>query len=165
LARDGNTTERWTDMSVESVRAYFIRNNLPYEIREMNESTETVEKAAAALGVEPALIAKTLAFKLNDRNILIVTKGDARIDNKKFKQYFQTKAKMMPMDEVLEETGHPVGGVCPFGLKQEMDIYLDESLKQFEKIYPAAGSVNSCIEITPDDLFSSTHAAWVDVCK
>jgi len=153
------------DMSVESVRAYFIRNNLPYEIREMNESTETVEKAAAALGVEPALIAKTLAFTLSDRSILIVTRGDARIDNKKFKQYFQTKARMMPMDEVLEITGHPVGGVCPFGLKQELDVYLDESLKQFEKIYPAAGSLNSCIEITPDDLFASTQASWVDVCK
>jgi len=152
-------------MSVESVRAYFVRNNLPYEIREMDESTETVEKAAAALDVEPALIAKTLAFKLNDRNILVVTKGDARIDNKKFKQYFQTKARMMPMDEVLEITGHPVGGVCPFGLKQEMEIYLDESLKQFKKIYPAAGSVNSCIEISPDDLFESTQATWVDVCK
>jgi len=157
--------ERGTDMSVESVRAHFIQNNLPYEIREMEESTETVEKAAAALGVEPALIAKTLAFKLNERNILIVTKGDARIDNKKFKQHFQTKARMMPFDEVLEITGHPVGGVCPFGLKQEMDIYLDERLKQFEKIYPAAGSVNSCIEITPDDLCVSTQATWVDVCK
>jgi Cys-tRNA(Pro) deacylase len=152
-------------MSVESVRAYFTRNNLPYEIREMDESTETVEKAAAALGVEPALIAKTLAFKLKDRNILVVAKGDARIDNKKFKQYFQTKAKMLSSDEVLETTGHPVGGVCPFALRQDMDIYLDEGLKQFDKVYPAAGSQNSCIEIKPDELCSIAGASWVDVCK
>ena len=152
-------------MSVESVKEYFARNNLPHEIREMEESTETVEKAVAALGVEPALIAKTLAFRLNDRNVLIVTKGDARIDNKKFKQVFQVKAKMLSVHDVLEITGHPVGGVCPFGLKQEMDIFLDENLKRFKKIYPAAGSVNSCIEITPDDLCAVTGARWVDVCK
>lgn len=152
-------------MSVESVKEYFIQNGLPYEVREMEESTETVEKAAAALGVKPELIAKTLAFALKERNILVVTKGDARIDNRKFKQVFQTKAKMLSFDDVLEITGHPVGGVCPFGLKQEMDIYLDESLRQFEKIYPAAGSTNSCIEITPDDLCSITGARWVDVCK
>lgn len=104
-------------MSVESVKEYFIQNGLPYEVREMEESTETVEKAAAALGVKPELIAKTLAFALKERNILVVTKGDARIDNRKFKQVFQTKAKMLSFDDVLEITGHPVGGVCPFGLK------------------------------------------------
>jgi len=152
-------------MGVEEVRAYFEGNGLPYEVREMDASTETVEMAARALGVEPALIAKTLAFKLKDRAILVVTKGDAKIDNKKFKQHFQGKAKMMSPDEVMEVTGHPVGGVCPFGLKQEIGIYLDEGLRRFEKVYPAAGSQNSCIEITPQELYKTTGAHWVDVCK
>jgi len=152
-------------MGVEEVRAYFEENRLPYKVREMDASTETVEMAARALGVEPALIAKTLAFKLKDRGILVVTKGDAKIDNQKFKQHFQAKARMMSPDEVMEATGHPVGGVCPFGLRQKMDIYLDESLKQFEKVYPAAGSQNSCIEITPEELCRITGARWVDVCK
>ncbi|MBN2124411.1 MAG: YbaK/EbsC family protein [Deltaproteobacteria bacterium] len=152
-------------MGVDNVRAYFSENNLPYEILEFDASTETVELAAQALGVDPALIAKTLAFKLKDRGILVVTKGDARIDNRKFKQEFQGKGKMMSPEEVLDATGHPVGGVCPFGLPQEMEIYLDESLRAFEKVYPAAGSKNSCIEITPDDLCRATGARWVDVCK
>ena len=152
-------------MGVEEVRVYFRDRGLPYEVREMDASTETVDLAARALGVEPALIAKTLAFRLKDRSILVLMKGDAKIDNQKFKQQFQTKAKMMSTAEVMEATGHPVGGVCPFGLKQEMDIYLDESLKQFDKVYPAAGSRNSCIEITPDELAQITGARWVDVCK
>ena len=152
-------------MGVEEVRTYFRERGLPYEVREMDASTETVELAARALGVEPALIAKTLAFKLKDRGILIVTKGDAKIDNQKFKQQFQTKAKMMSPGEVMEATGHPVGGVCPFGLKQETEVFLDTSLRQFERVYPAAGSQNSCIEITPDELGRITGAQWVDVCK
>jgi Cys-tRNA(Pro) deacylase len=152
-------------MSVESVRAFFAENGLDYEIRELDESTETVEKAAQALGVEPALIAKTLAFKLKDRDILIVTKGDAKTDNRKFKERFHGKAKMMSFEEVPEKTGHPVGGVCPFGLKEEMTIYLDVSLKEFDRVFPAAGSQNSCIEITPDELCRITGAEWVDVCK
>jgi Cys-tRNA(Pro) deacylase len=152
-------------MSVDSVRAYFEQKELAFEIREFDASTETVQRAAQALGVEPELIAKTLAYKLKDHGILVVTKGDARIDNKKFKQQFGVKAKMMSPEEVLEATGHPVGGVCPFGLRQAMDIYIDISLKAFEKVYPAAGSRNSCIEITPDEFFRVTHAQWVDVCK
>jgi Cys-tRNA(Pro) deacylase len=152
-------------MSVERVRAFFDENGLTYEIREFDISTENVERAAQALGVEPALIAKTLAFKTKDRGILIVMKGDARIDNRKFKEQFRVKAKMMPADEVLETTGHPVGGVCPFGLRKEMDVCVDESIRQFEKVYPAAGSLNSCIEITPDELSRVTGARWVDVCK
>ena len=152
-------------MSLESVRTFFTEQGLDYEIRELDESTETVEKAAQALGVEPALIAKTLAFKLKDQDILIVTKGDAKTDNRKFKDRFHVKAKMMPFDDVPEKTGHPVGGVCPFGLKNEMDVYLDISLKEFERVFPAAGSRNSCIEITPDELCQITGAEWVDVCK
>ncbi len=152
-------------MSVERVKAYFEENGLNYEIREMDQGTETVEAASRALGVEPARIAKTLALKIKSRYILVVTKGDARIDNRKFKLRFQVKARMMTSDEVLETTGHPVGGVCPFGLKKRMDIYLDESLKPFDRVYPAAGSGNSCIEISPEALCRVTGADWVDVCR
>ena len=152
-------------MTVESVRAYFRECGLEYEIHEFGESTETVELAAQALGVEPELIAKTLAFKARDRGVLVVTKGDARIDNRKFKDAFGVKAKMMSPEEVLEKTGHPVGGVCPFAIKDDMEIYLDASLRQFERIYPAAGSKNSCIEITPEELSRITGAQWADVCK
>lgn len=152
-------------MSLESVKQYFKDNNLSLEIIEMGQSTATVELAANALGVEPALIAKTMAFKLKDRNILILSEGDARIDNRKFKDYFHTKAKMLSADEVLEFTGHPVGGVCPFGLKTQMDTYLDESLKKFEYVYPAAGSRNSAVKITPEELSKVTSGTWVDVCK
>ena len=152
-------------MGVDEVRVYFEQRGLRRPIREMETTTATVATAAQALGVEPALIAKTLAFKLKDRPILVVTRGDAKIDNKKFKQQFGVKAKMMSPEEVLEATGHQVGGVCPFGLKQEMDIYLDTSLKDFEKVYPAAGSRNSSIEITPDEFCRITGAQWVDICR
>ena len=152
-------------MSLESVKQYFKDNNLSLEIIEMGQSTATVELAANALGVKPALIAKTMAFKLKDRNILILAEGDARIDNRKFKDYFHTKATMLSADEVLEFTGHPVGGVCPFGLKTQMDTYLDESLKKFEYVYPAAGSRNSAVKITPEELSKVTSGTWVDVCK
>ena len=152
-------------MSVENVKAYFLEKKLPYKVMEFEESTETVERAAQALGVAPALIAKSLAFKVNDRAVLVVTKGVARIDNQKFKKAFQAKARMMSPDEVLEITGHPVGGVCPFGLSHPMEIYLDESLRPFERVYPAAGSRNSCIEINPEELAEVLGAPWIDVCK
>jgi len=152
-------------MSVEQVRAFFAERGLPFEIRELCESTGTVELAARALGVEPALIAKTLAFTVNGRGIIVVTAGDARIDNRKFRKTFQAKARMMSPEEVLETTGHPVGGVCPFGLKNRLDIYLDVGLKRYERIYPAAGSVNSHIRITPGELCIITGGTWVDVCR
>lgn len=152
-------------MSFESVRAFFKDNGYDFKVREFDTSTENVELAARALGVEPALIAKTLAFKGNDKDILVVMKGDARVDNKKFKDQLNVKSKMMSCDEVEAITGHPVGGVCPFGLKQDMDIYIDISLKQYEKVYPAAGSKNTCIEITPEDILRITGASWIDVCK
>ena len=152
-------------MGVDEVRAYFEQRGLHHSIREMETTTATVVTAAQALGVEPALIAKTLAFRLKDRPILVVTRGDSKIDNKKFKQHFHVKASMMSPDEVMDTTGHPVGGVCPFGLKQKVDIYLDESLRCFEKVYPAAGSRNSCVEITPDELGRITGGQWIDVCK
>lgn len=152
-------------MALEDVKRFFKDNNLKYEIFELDESTATVELAAKAHGVEPELIAKTMAVKLKDRNILIVTKGDARIDNRKYKDTFKTKCKMLKLDEVLEITGHPVGGVCPFGLKNPLDVYLDTSLKNYEYVYPAAGATNSSIKITPHELAVITKAEWVDVCK
>lgn len=152
-------------MSVDSVRNFFEENKLDLHIIEHEESTATVELAAKALGVEPALIAKTMSFKLKDRNILVVTKGDARIDNRKYKDCFGEKAKMLNFDEVLEVTGHPVGGVCPFGLKNPLDIYLDATLTEFEYVYPAAGSGNSAVKISPKRLEKVTNGKWVDVCK
>jgi Cys-tRNA(Pro) deacylase len=152
-------------MSVESVRTYLRDHGLEHDILEFSGSTETVGLAAQALGVKPGLIAKTLAFKLRDKGVLVVIKGDARIDNRKFKDRFGVRAKMMSPGDVLEKTGHPVGGVCPFALKEKLEIYLDESLRPFEKVYPAAGSKNSCIEITPEELFRITGAQWIDVCK
>ncbi|WP_053957629.1 YbaK/EbsC family protein [Inediibacterium massiliense] len=152
-------------MSLESVKKFFEEKNLKFKIYEMDESTATVELAAKAHGIEPELIAKTMAFKLKERSILIVTKGDAKIDNRKYKDTFKTKCSMLKADEVFEITGHPVGGVCPFGLANPLDIYLDCSLKAFEYVYPAAGSINSSIKVTPEELKEITDAQWVDVCK
>lgn len=153
-------------MSVEDVKQYFREKQLDYKVQELEESTATVTLAAKALGVEPALIAKTLSFKLKDNHsILLVTKGDARIDNQKFKQCFKVKAKMLKPEEVLAVTGHSIGGVCPFGLKNDLSIYLDQSLQDFEYVFPAAGSGNSFIKITPEALHQITKSTWVDVCK
>lgn len=152
-------------MALEDVKRFFQENNLNYEIYELEDSTATVELAAQAHGVEPQLIAKTLAVKLKDREALIVTKGDAKLDNKKFKTTFHLKCKMLSFDEVLEITGHPVGGVCPFGLKNPLDVYLDISLKDFDYVYPAAGGINTSIKITPQELQKITNGVWVDVCK
>lgn len=152
-------------MSVESVKKQFEEEKLDLEVIEFGESTATVELAAAAIGVEPEQIAKTMAFKVKDENILIISKGDAKIDNRKYKDYFNAKAKMLKFDEVEEITGHPVGGVCPFGLKNSLNIYLDESLKKFDFVYPAAGSPNSAVKITIDKLSDITKGIWVDVCK
>lgn len=152
-------------MSLESVKKFLKENDLNFDIFEMKESTATVELAAKAHGVAPELIAKTIAVKLKDRSILIVTKGDARIDNRKYKNEFKTKCKMLKYDEVLDITGHPVGGVCPFGLKNPLDVYLDVSIKNFEYVYPAAGSVNSSVKIKPSELEKITKSIWVDICK
>jgi len=153
-------------MSLESVKKYFQVNKLTdLHILETDESTATVELAAKAHSVAPALIAKTMAFGLKDREMLIITKGDARIDNRKFKDCFHEKASMLNFEEVLEITGHPVGGVCPFGLKNPIDIYLDISIKEFEYVYPAAGSTNSAVKITPGRLQEVTGGTWIDVCK
>lgn len=153
-------------MSVESVKKFFIKRGLKDPVFELNESGATVDLAAKTLGVNPELIAKTLAFKLKDNTpFLIVTRGDAKIDNKKYKDYFKSKAKMLEHSEVNELTGHPVGGVCPFGLKTKMKVYIDISIKDFEYVYPAAGSQTTALKISPNAIERLTNAVWVDVCK
>lgn len=151
-------------MSLESVREFFRDQNLDIPIIELGVSTATVALAAEAHGVEPGRIAKTLSFRLgDDRVILVVARGDARIENKKFKQAFG-KGKMLPPDEVAELTGHPVGGVCPFGLAQALPVYLDQRLQDFDEVLPAAGSTHTAVRISPMQLASVTNGQWVDVC-
>lgn len=152
-------------MTIESVRKQFINEGLDLEVIEMDTSTATVELAANALGVEPARIAKTMALRLKDRDILIVAKGDVRIDNRKYKDYFHEKAKFINAEDLDEATGHPVGGVCPFGLIRPIDIYLDESLKVFDYVFPAGGGPNTCVKIDVDYLAEVTKGIWIDVCK
>lgn len=154
-------------MSIERVRAYFRPLGREGDILEFPVSSATVELAAQAAGVIPARIAKTLSFLVEDRCVLVVTAGDAKIDNSKFKAAFHTKAKMLSPEQVSEFTGHAVGGVCPFAIDNPaVTTYLDESLRRFETVYPAAGSANSAIELTLDELAEfSGCAGWVDVCK
>ena len=153
-------------MSIEKGRAYFRQFGMEDRVQEFPVSSATVELAALALGVEGARIAKTLSFKKSDSCILILAAGDARIDNRKFKNKSHMKAKMPSPDEVLELVGHPVGGVCPFGINDGIDVYLDESLKRFTTVFPAVGSGNSAIELNLDELFKYSNAIeWIDVCK
>lgn len=153
-------------MSIEAGRAYFRQFGMEDRVQEFTVSSATVDLAAKALGVEGARIAKTLSFKTADGCMLILAAGDARIDNHKFKEKFHMKAKMLSADEVLELVGHPVGGVCPFGINEGIDVYLDESLKRFTTVFPAVGSGNSAIELTLDELYRVANArAWVDVCR
>lgn len=152
-------------MSIQSVKEYFKENNLPLNIIETNEDTSTVEKAAKALGVEPDMIAKTLAFELKEKKILILTKGRAKTDNRKFKDYFKEKPKFVKCEKVEKVTGHPIGGVCPFGLPGKLDIYLDISLKEFTTVYPAGGSPNSAVKIDVDYLAEITEGVWIDITK
>lgn len=153
-------------MSIEKVRAYLKKFNADERVLEFDSSSATVELAAVAVGCEPARIAKTLSFDVNGNCILIVTAGDAKIDNGKYKAMFHTKAKMLSFEEVEERTGHGVGGVSPFAVNPGVEIYLDVSLKRFETVFPACGSSNSAIEVTCDELakFSGTDK-WIDVCK
>lgn len=152
-------------MSIEKVKEYLKQFNRDNDIIELEQSSATVQLAAEALGVEPARIAKTLSFKTNEGAILIVTAGDARVDNKKFKQIFGIKAKMLSPDEVIGFTGHAIGGVCPFGIENEsVKIYLDKSIKRFETVYPACGSGNSAIKLTCIELEELSHCnGWVNV--
>lgn len=153
------------EMTVESVKKQIEDENLDLKVLELNESTATVELAANALGVEPARIAKTMALRLKERDVLVVAKGDVRIDNRKFKDYFNEKPKFIGADDLVEATGHPMGGVCPFGLNKDLEIYLDESLKAFDYVYPAAGEPNTCLKISIDYLEDITKGLWVDICK
>ena len=151
-------------MSVASVRAFFKAHQIDMPIVELESITSTVALAAQAHGVEPGRIAKTLAFKLADGKVfLLVTRGDARIDNAKFKTAFG-KGKMLALDEVEALTGHPVGGVCPFGLATDLPVYLDRSLQAFDEVLPAAGSVNSALRISPQRMAELTQGQWVDAC-
>lgn len=151
-------------MSTQSVREYFKSKGLEVSIVELNVSTATVALAAEAHGVEPGRIAKTLAFRLADgKSVLLVASGDSRIDNRKFKATLG-KAKMVPLDEVENLTGHPVGGVCPFGLAEPPPIYLDQSLRAYDVVLPAAGSTTSAVRISTQLLADVTGGLWVDVC-
>jgi len=154
-------------MSIEKGRAYFRSLGIEDRVREFDVSSATVELAAQALGVEGARIAKTLSFKTADGGcMLILAAGDARIDNRKFKDKFHLKAKMLTADEVLEMVGHPVGGVCPFGINDGIPVYLDDSLKRFVTVFPAVGSASSAIELNLEELFEYSKALeWIDVCK
>ena len=153
-------------MSIEKVRAYFTQLGLQDRILEFDVSSATVELAAQALGVEAKRIAKTLSFLSPDGCILIVAAGDAKVDNKKYKALFGTKAKMLAHDDVPEYIGHAVGGVCPFAVKPGVKVYLDESLRRFETVFPACGSSNSAIELTITELERySNFTSWVDACK
>ena len=154
-------------MSIEKVRAYFKPLGIEERIREFDVSSATVELAAVAVGVEGARIAKSLSFKVEDKPIIIVVAGDAKVDNSRYKAQFHTKAKMLTFEEAHTLVGHDVGGVCPFALPEDVKVYLDVSMKRFETVFPAAGSSNSAVEMTCDELerYASNFAAWVDVCK
>ena len=153
-------------MAIENVRAFFRQYGMEDRIREFNVSSATVELAAQAVHCEPCRIAKTLSFMVSGKAILIVTAGDARIDNQKYKARFGTKAKMLSPEEAETLVGHAVGGVCPFAVNEGVAVYLDESLKRFETIFPACGSDNSAIELTIPELEKySAFTSWVDVCK
>lgn len=154
-------------MSIEKVKEYFKQFGIENKIIELSQSSATVELAAIALGCEGQRIAKTLSFLVEEKPILVVAAGDAKIDNKKYKTFFNAKAKMITFEEVEKYIGHGVGGVCPFGINPDVKVYLDDSLKRFNTIFPACGSSNSAIELTNDELekYSSNFVSWVDVCK
>ena len=152
-------------MSLQSVRAFLVFNAPDIEILESDGRTATVREAAEAHGVVPGQIAKTLSLTLKDEVILLVLSGDARIDNKKYKDRFRDKPRMLGTDEVLRWTSHPVGGVCPFGLPQQLRVFFDRTLKRFDKIMPAAGEVNAAIRIEPDRLANLVNAQWVDIAQ
>ena len=153
-------------MAIEKVKEFFRQYGMEDRIREFEVSSATVELAAAALGCEPCRIAKSLSFMTEEGPILIVAAGDAKVDNQKYKAQFHTKAKMLAPDETVNLIGHAVGGVCPFAVNEGVRIYLDESLKRFETVFPACGSSNSAMELSLPELEKySAAAGWIDVCK
>lgn len=152
-------------MSLESVRQFFAEHAPEIEIIELAESTATVGMAARAHAVTPGEIAKTLSLKVKNEVVLIVTRGDARLDNRKLKAALGAKARMLSVDEVINWTGHPVGGVCPFGLENPLTVYCDVSLRSFEEVLPAAGAIHSAVRISPQQMAELTNARWIDVCE
>jgi prolyl-tRNA editing enzyme YbaK/EbsC (Cys-tRNA(Pro) deacylase) len=152
-------------MSLESVRAFFAEHAPDIEILVTEESSATVDLAAAAHGVEPAQIAKTICLRAGERVVLVVASGTARLDNRKFRDAFAAKPRMLGAEDVVALTGHPVGGVCPFGLPAPLPVYCDISLQRFDIVLPAAGSTKSALRITPQRLAELTQGQWVDVCQ
>ncbi|MET1170819.1 YbaK/EbsC family protein [Paenibacillus amylolyticus] len=153
-------------MAIEKVKDFFKQYGMDSQINEFEVSSATVDLAASALDCEPERIAKTLSFMVKGQAVLVVAAGDAKVDNKKFKEYFKTKAKMLSPDEAIDMVGHAIGGVCPFAIKNDVSVYLDISLKRFDTIYPACGSSNSAIELTIKQLEKySSYSEWIDVCK
>ena len=153
-------------MAIEKVKEFFKAFNIENKVIEFETSSATVELAALALNCEPCRIAKTLSFLVNESAILIVCAGDVKIDNSKFKAQFNTKAKMLEFAQVEPLIGHAVGGVCPFAINENVSVYLDESLKRFETVFPACGSSNSAIELTISELEKySNFVSWIDICK
>jgi prolyl-tRNA editing enzyme YbaK/EbsC (Cys-tRNA(Pro) deacylase) len=151
-------------MTVEAVRAFLSAHAPDLEVVELEASTATVEMAARGHGVAPAQIAKTLSLRIKDRTLLVVTSGDARLNNRKIKDVLGGKPRMLTADEVVSLTGHPVGGVCPFGLATPLPVYCDVSLKEFDEVVPAAGSINSAVRIAPERMAALVNAEWIDVC-
>ena len=152
-------------MSAESVRAWIAGHAPDLPIIEVEGTTATVATAADSLGVEPGRIAKTLAVRAGEQTFLVVARGDARLDNRKCKDELGARPRMLGPEETLELTGHPVGGVCPFGLKTPLPVYLDVSLKAFDTVYPAGGSLNTSVEVATDRLFDLVGDRWVDLCR
>lgn len=153
-------------MSYQTVKSYFEGANMGQRVMELKSSSATVEEAAEAIGCEPKQIAKTMSFLQNEKPVLIVMAGDAKIDNKKYKAAFHLKAKMIPGEQVENYIGHAPGGVCPFAVRPDVTVYLDVSLKRFEKVYPAGGSGNSAVELSLAELEKYSHyLQWVDVCS
>lgn len=153
-------------MALDKAKSYLKKWGLEDKVKVFDVSSATVALAAKALGTEEQRIAKTMSFDLGDQAILIVAAGDARIDNRKFKDHFKTKAKMIPLAEVEDRIGYDVGGVCPFGVKEGIEIFLDDSLKRFTTVYPACGTANSAVEISPQELHEVLPGSqWIDVCK
>ena len=152
-------------MSLESVRQWLAEHAPDLPLISVDESTATVATAAQALGVEPGRIAKTLAVRAGEQTFLLVARGDARLDNRKCKNEFGARPRMLGPEETLEITGHPVGGVCPFGLKTPLPVYLDVSLRPYETVYPAGGSLNTSVKVGPCRLFDLVGDRWVDLCR
>ena len=152
-------------MSLESVKAWLAAHAPDLPLIEVEETTATVDTAAKALGVEPGRIAKTLAVRAGEHLFLLCTRGDARLDNRKCKDEFGARPRMLGAEETFEVTGHPVGGVCPFGLKRPLPVYLDVSLKAYDVVYPAGGSLNTSVEVATDRLFDLVAERWVDLCR